>query len=175
LIWRRQQISNRCKLVAFTLFVFLAFGSCIYSGHYVFAQTDQTVSKLQAANTAVEQAFNAVLAAEHAGANVTALLAGLNDATGFLAEAEMANRAGNFTAVESDVDSAISIASQSQAAAVDAEEAASVSGSVSFSSTIIFSFLGAVAFVCVWVLVWRWQKRRYIRNLSDAKPEVTNS
>jgi zona occludens toxin (predicted ATPase) len=67
LAWRQQQIYNRCKLLAVTIFVFLAFDSCLYSEHYVFAQTDQsdqTASKLQAANNAVEQAFNAVLDAE---------------------------------------------------------------------------------------------------------------
>jgi hypothetical protein len=72
----------------------LAFGSCLYSGHYVFAQTDQTASKLQAANTAVEETFNAVLDAEKAGANVTGLLAQLNVAAGVLAQAENSFRTG---------------------------------------------------------------------------------
>jgi len=46
--------------------------------HYVFAQTDQTASKLQAANSAIGQSFNTVLDAEKAGANVTGLLVQLN-------------------------------------------------------------------------------------------------
>jgi hypothetical protein len=156
-------------------FLFLLVASGFVSDRCFCVSGDiQSSSSLADAEQAVGQAFNAVLAAEHTGANVTALLAELNDAAGFLAQAEMANRAGNLTAVASDVDSAILVASQSQAAAVDAKDTASVSGNASFSSTIIFSFLGAVVFVCVWFLVWRWQKRRYIRNLSDAKPEVTN-
>jgi len=48
--------------------------------------------RLQAANTAVDGAFNAVLAAEKAGAKVTGLLVQLNVAEGGLAGAENAYR-----------------------------------------------------------------------------------
>ena len=51
---------------------------CLLGVYPAIAQADQTASKLQAANIAVNQAFNAVLDAEKAGANVTDLLVQIN-------------------------------------------------------------------------------------------------
>jgi CHASE3 domain sensor protein len=150
----------------------LAFGSCLYSSHYVFAQTDQTTSKLQAANTAVEQAFNAVLDAEKAGAHVTGLLVQLNDAAGILAQAENSNRTGDFSTAAAQADSILPIAQEVTTAAQEAKQTALVSGQNAFWSTIAFTVIGAFVFVLALFLVWRWFKRRYIKSLSEAKPEV---
>ena len=100
LFGRQQKINKSCKVLVATLFVFLALSSCFYRELYVFAQTEQTASKLVAANSAVEQAFNAVLDAENAGANVTSLVVQLNFAANILAQAENTKRAGNSTAAE---------------------------------------------------------------------------
>ena len=59
------------------------------------AQTDQAGSKLQAANDAVNQAFNAVLDAEKAGANVTDLMAQINVAESILTQTENSYRTEN--------------------------------------------------------------------------------
>jgi phosphotransferase system glucose/maltose/N-acetylglucosamine-specific IIC component len=152
----------------------LAFGSCLYSGHYVFAQTDQTASKLQAANTAVNQAFNAVLDAEKAGANVTGLLVQLNDADGILAQAENSYRTGDSNAAAAQADSVLPIAQEVTASAQDAKQTALVSGQNAFWSTITFTVIGAFAFVLALFLVWRRFKRSYIKSLSEAKPEVNS-
>jgi hypothetical protein len=174
LIWRQQQINNRCKLLAVTLFVFLAFGSYIYSGYYALAQTDQAGSKLQVANTAVEQAFNAVLDAEKAGANVTGLLVQLNDVAGILAQAENSYRTGDSGTVAAKADSVLPIAQQVTAAAQSARQAATTSGKNAFWETIAFTAVGSVVFVYVLLLVWRRVKRNYIKNLSQAKPELVS-
>ncbi len=142
--------------------------------HYVFAQTDQTSSKLQAANTAVNQAFNAVLAAEKAGANVTGLLAQLNVAEGDLAQAENSYRTGDSNTAAAQADSVLPIAQQVTTAAQNAKQTAIVSGQNAFWSTIAFTVIGAFVFVLALFLVWRWFKRRYINNLSQAKPEVNS-
>ena len=152
----------------------MALGSCLYSGHYVFAQTDQTASKLQAANTAVEQAFNAVLDAEKAGANVTGLLAQLNVAAGILAQAENSYRTGDSNTAAAQADSVRPIAQEVTTAAQDAKQTALVSGQNAFWSTIAFTVIGAFVFVLALFLVWRWFKRRYIKSLSEAKPEVNS-
>jgi CHASE3 domain sensor protein len=166
-------ISNRCKLCAVTIFVFLALGSCLYSGHYVFAQTDQAASKLQVANNAVEQAFNAVLDAEKAGANVTGLLVQLNGAAGVLAQAENSYRTGDSNTAAVQADSVLPIAQEVTTAAQNAKQTALVSGQNAFWSTIAFTVIGAFVFALALFLVWRWFKRRYIKSLSEAKPEVT--
>ena len=166
---------NRCKLLAVTLFVFLAFGSCIYSEHYVFAQTDQAWSKLQAANNAVGQAFNAVLDAEKAGANVTDLLAQINTAEGILAQAENSYRTGNTNTAANQADSVLPIAQQVTFDAQNAKQTAIVSSQNAFWSTIALTVIGVFVFVLVLFLVWRLFKRRYIKNLSEAKPELVSN
>jgi predicted PurR-regulated permease PerM len=153
----------------------LAFGSFLFSGHYVFAQVDQAGSKLQVANTAVEQAFNAVLDAEKAGANVTDLLAQLNTAEGFLAQAENLYRTGDFSKAATQADNVLPIAQQVTTAAQNSKQTATTSGQNAFWETIAFTVIGVFVFVLVLFLVWRLFKRRYIKNLSEAKPEVVNN
>jgi len=154
------------------MFVFLALCSCLYSEHYVFAQTDQTASKLQAANNAVEQAFNAVLDAEKAGASVTGLLAQLNVAEGDLVQAENAYRTGDSNTAIAEANSVLPIAQQVTTAAQNAKQTATVSGKNAFWSTIAFTVIGAVVFVLALFLVWRRIKRSYLKSLSEAKPEA---
>ena len=152
----------------------MTLGSCLYSGHYVFAQSDQTASKLQAANNAVEQAFNAVWDAEKAGANVTGLLVQLNDAAGILAQAENSYRTGDSNTAAVQADSVLPIAQEVTIAAQDAKQTALVSGQNAFWSLIAFTVIGSFVFVLVLFLVWRWFKRSYIKSLSEVKPEVNS-
>lgn len=166
--WRHQQINNGYTLLVVTLFVLLAFGSCIYSAHFVFAQTNQTESKLQAANSAVNQAFNSVLDAEKAGANVTDLLTQLNTAAGILAQAENSNRTGNLSAAEAQAESVLPIAQEVTTAAQEAQQNALVSRQNIFWSTIAFTVIGVFVFVSVLFLFWRWFKRRYVMSLYKA-------
>jgi CHASE3 domain sensor protein len=151
----------------------VAFGTSFFTMHYVFAQTDQTASKLQAANNAVEQAFNAVLDAEKAGANVTALLSRLNLATGLLSQAEMAYRNGNLTAAASYADSVVPIASEVQTDAVNAKKEASNAYQNALWLTIGLSVIGAVIFILALFMIWKRLKRGYLKSLYSAKPEVT--
>ncbi|MGD0072495.1 MAG: hypothetical protein ABSB71_13160 [Candidatus Bathyarchaeia archaeon] len=153
----------------------MGIGSCLYSGHYVFAQTDQTASKLQAANTAVERAFNAVLDAEKAGANVTGLLAQLNVAAGVLAQAENSFRTGDFNTSAVQADNVLPIAQEVTNSAQDAKQTALVSGQNAFWFTIAFTEVGASVFVLVLFLVWRRFKRGYIKKLPGLKPEVVEN
>jgi hypothetical protein len=144
----------------------LAFGSCLYSEHYAFAQTDQTASKLQAANTAVEQAFNAVLDAEKAGANVTGLLAQVNDAAGILAQADNSYRTGDSNTAAAQAETVLPIAQAVTTSAQEAKSTALVSSQNAFWSTIAFTVIGAFVFVLALFLVWRWFKRSYVKRFN---------
>jgi CHASE3 domain sensor protein len=168
------QVNNCCKLLMVTLFVFLAFGSCLYSRQYVFAQTDQTASKMQAASTAIDGAFNAVLDAEKAGANVTGLLTQLNVAEGDLAQAENSYRSGGSNTAAAQADSVLPIAQEVTNAAQNAKQTAIVSDQNAFWLTIAYTLIGAFVFVLALFLVWRWLKRSYIKSLSEAKPELNS-
>ena len=152
----------------------MAFGSCLFSDHYVFAQIDQTTSKIAAANTAIDGAFNAVLDAEKAGANVTSLLTQLNVAESDLAQAENAYRTGDSNTAAAQADSVLPIAQEVTTAAQNAKQTALVSGQNAFWSTIAFTVIGVFVFVLVLFLVWRWFKRSYIKSLSEAKPEMNS-
>lgn len=167
------QINNHWKLSAF-LIIFLSLALCLYGTSYGFAQIDQTSSKLQAANTAVNQAFDAVLAAEKAGANVTGLLAQLNDAAGILAQAENSYRTGDNNAALAQADSVLPIAQEVSVAAQEAKQTASVTNQNAIWSTVGFTVIGAFVFASVLFLVWRWFKKRYINTLIQTKPEVSN-
>ena len=142
--------------------------------HFADAQTDQTESKLQAANGAVEQAFNAVLDAEKVGANVTGLLAQLNVAAGVLAQAENSFRTGDFNTSATQADSVLPIA-QEVTNSAHAKQAALVSGQNAFWFTIAFTEIGASVFVLVLFLVWRRFKRGYMKKLFGLKPEVVEN
>ena len=145
---------------------------CLLSIYPANAQTDQTASKLQAANTAVNQAFNAVLDAEKAGANVTDLLSQLSDADSVLAGAENSYRAGDLSQAGIQADSVLPIAQQVTSAAQSAKQTATVNTQNAFYTTIASTIIVSVVFVLVLFLVWRRFKRSYIKNLSEAKPEL---
>jgi hypothetical protein len=157
------------------LFVFLVFGFCFCSGPSVFAQSDQAALKLQAANSAVEQAFNAVLAAERAGANVTGLLFQLDVAGNALAQAKNSYQSGDFNAAAVQADRVLPIAQAVTISAQDAKQTASISGTNSFWLTITFTGIGASVFVLFLFMVWRRFKRDYMKKLFGSKPEVVEN
>jgi hypothetical protein len=172
--WRHQKISSYCKNFALSIFIFLSLGSSFYCGCCVIAQTDQTTSKLQEANIAIGQAFNAVLNAEKVGANVTDLLFQLNSAAGILAQAENSYRSGDTNTAAAQADNVFSIAQQITTVAQNTKQGAIISGQNNFWLTIAFSVVGTIIFLEALIMFWLWFKRRYIKNLSDAKPEVVN-
>ena len=153
----------------------MVFCSFVFSVHFALAQTDQLISKLQAANTSVEQAFNAVLSAEKAGASVTSLLNQLNVAEDLLAQADNAYRTGDSSLAAAKADAVIPIAQQVTSSALTAKDSASASAQTSFWSTIALAVVGSVVLVLALFLVWRRLKRNYIKNLSEAKPELVNN
>lgn len=157
------------------LMIMLVFSLCFLSVQQAIAQTDQASSKLQAANVAVEQAFNAVLDAEKAGANVTGLLVQINTAQGILAQAENSYRTGNTNQAATQSDNVLRIAQQITTSAQNAKQDAIMSIQNNFWWTITFTVVGALVFLEVLILFWFWFKRRYVRNLSDAKPELVSN
>lgn len=151
-------MNDSCKLLSVAILVLIA-SSCFYNLHYTIAQTDQASSKLQTANNLLEQAFNAIVDAENAGANVTTLLNQLNNAANILAQAENAYTAGNNTLATNDADTVVSIGHEVIVAAQTAQDSASVSIQTAFWLTITFTAIAVAVFVIALFLVWRWFKR----------------
>jgi CHASE3 domain sensor protein len=157
------------------LLIILTFSVCFVSVQQAIAQTDQATSKLQAANDAVNQAFNAVLDAEKAGANVTDLLVQINTAQSILAQAENSYRTGNTNKAATQSDNVLPIAQQITFIAQNAKQEAIKTIQNNFYWTIAFTVISMIIFLEVLILFWLWFKRRYIRNLSEAKPEVVSN
>ena len=155
--------------------MFLAVGYCLCSENYVFAQTDQAASKLQAANSAVGQAFNAVLDAEKAGGNVTQLLVKLNTAGELLANAQNIYNSGNPANVTSMAESVTQIAEQINSEAINLRNISVVESQNSFWLTLIFSIVGAVVFAVSLLYVWRRFRRSFMKKLLGLKPEVVEN
>ena len=112
--------------------------------------------------------------AEKAGANVTDLLAQLNDAEGILAQAENSYRTGDYNAAAAQAGNVLTITQEVTTAAQEAKQTALVSGQNTIWSTIALTVICAIVFVLALFLVSRRFKRRYIKNLSDAKPKVVS-
>ena len=154
--------------------VFLALGIPMFEIHFVFGQTNQAQSKIQAADTAVDQAFNVVLSAEKAGGNVTLLISQLNNATGLLTQAENAYVVGDNNTATTDASAVLPIARQVTTEAQAEKETALTSGQNSFQSLIIVTIVTLVLFILSLFLVWRLIKRSYFKSLSEAKPELNS-
>jgi len=164
----------QCKLSSMSLLAILLLSLCFVGLNTAFAQTNQANSKLQEANIAVNQAFNAVLDAEKAGANVTDLLTQINTAQSILAQADNSFRTGDSNTAATQADSVLPIAQQVTLDAQNAKQTAIVSSQNAFWTTIALTIVGVSVFALVLFLVWRRFRQNYIKGLSESKPEVVN-
>ncbi len=143
--------------------------------HFVFAQIDQKSASLQAAESALEQAFNAVLDAEKAGGNVSQFLVKLNTAGVLLAEAQNAYNNGNTANVTFITENVVQIANQVNNDAISLRNDSLVESQNSFWLTYTFSVVGAALFGISMLFVWRRFKRSFIKKLLGSKPEVVDN
>ena len=137
-------------------------------------QTTALALKIQNANTAIGQAYGAVLNAEQAGVRTSGLLDQLNIAAGLLAQAENAYRLGDTNAATTAVDQVFPITRQVSSLATSAEYNAENAAQVTFWLSIFVAFVGSFLFISGLFLIWLLFKKRYIKNILDAKPEVVN-
>jgi hypothetical protein len=163
-------VNIRSKLLVVVLLV-LVTTSCIFKVHPASAETNQA-SELIETEKVVAKAFSAVLGAEKAGANVTSILTQLSDAADRLAQAENSYRSGNLSSLNVNVANIFSIATEITEEAQNLEETASVSVQSQAWSMLAFTVFGITLFLLTLFAVWHWLRRSYIKNLSNANPEV---
>jgi hypothetical protein len=96
------------------------------------------------------------------------LLSQLNYAQDVLARAENSYRAGI------QADSIVPIARKVTSDAQSDKLTATVNQQNGFYFSIAFTVLGSVIFVLVLFMVWLFFKRRYIKSLTEAKPELVH-
>lgn len=127
------------------------------------ASEDEALSKISEAENALYSAYDAVLKAEEAGANVTLLLGSLDEAGELLSKAHLAYNMGDF-------DSAFDFAVRSQTEldgfptrANNLVETATQLNYLDFVFTVVYPIAGAVFVVFGGIVVWLFLKAKYER------------
>jgi len=155
------------------LLIILALSASIFmSKTFASNLKDTATTSIERAENALVSAYQAVLEAEQVGANVSSLLALLNDAGEFLVEAKIAFRLGDF-------DEAVLSANNCYEIGESVKNEADEMRVEAYGSRVIYSWLTmtgsvvgvvAVGFGSFWG--WRVFKRRYVRWVLRMKPEV---
>jgi hypothetical protein len=137
--------------------------------------SDAASVNIQEADTAVREAFQAVLKDEQAGANVSGLLTTLNEAGSLLAQAETAYRNGDSSGYVAYANNAFTKAESALAEASSLLDSSRADAANTLLYTIVFSVSGALAFLAGLFLVWSRFKKRRVKKLDGLKPEVRSN
>ncbi len=145
-----------------------------YFTMFAMAQADDNhaVSALANSERELASSFQAVSKAADLGANVSKLVAHLNEAGNFLALAKMSYRLGqlNETISYAVLCSDIALNVRNEADTLAADNSGVFLAELRL--TIVESLLSLVIVVFGTFWVWRFFKKRYIKRVLDMKPEV---
>jgi ABC-type transport system involved in multi-copper enzyme maturation permease subunit len=148
----------------------------------IFSLSEASESKsallVEKTDAAIKTAFNEVLDAEAAGANVTDMMVVLNQAAALLAQAENPIENPNPTVLEgnlSGIQVAYERAEYVQTIARNAKVQALRSSQNSLLSTAVLSLIVAISFVLILSILWLRFKGNYKNRLLLKKPEVDNN
>jgi hypothetical protein len=139
------------------------------------AQNVSVADKLEVATDAFNEAFNAVLEAEKAGANVTSLVTELSNLASLLDIAENAYRIGEQNTVIAAVESVVPLANSLVVSANNAKGIAQDASQAAFWSSITYSVIGIAVFAVVLFIVWCFIKNSYIKGIKNAEPRVISN
>lgn len=134
--------------------------------------SDEAAGAVNQAEADLGSAFAAVAEAEQAGANVSALVAKLDVAGGFLTQAHSALKTGNYEnafsfaqacsdAIEGVAADAAHLKLTAEKAQADSFLLAAIGSSVGLVLLCVFGFMG-----------WRLLKKWYLSRLMDMQPEI---
>ena len=156
------------------LLVFMVFSLSLTCLPFYVSAGDEASSAIGGADNALRQAFEAVLEAERAGANVSDSIVKLDGAGGLLAEAENAYKVGNFSKAISKAEECSILANGVVGEALSLKSSALADAQKAVLQTLTFSCVGDVAFLTLLFFVWGWFKRAYAEKLMRMKPEVAS-
>jgi len=139
------------------------------------ASKDVAVLALTDAEGVMVSAYQAVSRAEEAGANVSGLLARLNEAGGFLARARMVYDFGDFEEAAGLASSSRNIGVEVENAAVELKDSAFLERVQRMWFMMIGSIFGVILVFFGSFWVWRVFRRRYYRRVLGMKPEVSSN
>ncbi|MEM2506762.1 MAG: hypothetical protein QXF61_06970 [Nitrososphaeria archaeon] len=155
------------------MLIIMAFSMSLTCTPIAVSASEEASLAISEADNALKRAFKSVLEAEKASANVSDLIAELNEAAGLLAEAENAYRVGNFREAVSKAEKCSMLANGVVQEALILKSSALTDAQRAFLQTLGISCVGCVAFLTALFFVWRWFRRAYVEKLLKMKPEVT--
>ena len=159
------------KFLAFSVFVFFLISSPFLS---VSALSEDLVNlSLIEAEAVLTSAYEAVLKAEQAGANVSVLLDKLNLGGDYLAEAHVWYRIGAFENASTFAGHCYDTVAVVRGESLDLQVEATRVGDSVFNRTVIGSTVGVVISVVLCFVAWRVFRHRYYRRVLGLRPEVS--
>jgi hypothetical protein len=162
----------RLSLYVSVLLILLLFPTIFSSCE---ASESNSTLLIEKTDAAIKTAFNEVLDAEAAGANVTDMMVVLNQAAALLAQAENTIENSNPTVLEgnlSGIQVAYERAENVQPIARNAKVQALRSSQSSLLSAAVLSLIVAISFVVILSILWLRFKESYKDKLLLKKPEV---
>lgn len=153
--------------------VFFTFVACVLVlGCSASSDKDRAVSTVDSAELAMGSAYDAVLEAEEAGANVSGLLVRLNAAAEYLAAANMCLRVRDFDGAFGNASFCVEALDGILYDAEVLRDRAIRERSQRSLMTISGSILCVVVVVCGCWLGWSFFKKRYYERVLEMRPEV---
>ena len=160
------------KALLLFLLIIMVFSLSLTRLPFYASASDEASSAIDEADDALRRAFEAVLEAERAGANVSGLIVKLDEAGGLLAEAENAYRNGNVSEAASKAKECSGLADRVRDEALTLKGSALAVGQNIFWQNLSITLVGSEVFLIFLFFVWDWFKRFYSKKLMKMKPEV---
>lgn len=170
--WNEVEIVSGLRAIS-VLFVLFALVSPVFVlSSLASDEEDVAISAILGAEDSMGLAYEAVLEAEEAGANVSRLLTRLNVAGEYLAKAHTSLKKGDFASVVEDANHGKEIAEEVEADAGELKRLAPRERRQQLLFSMMGSMIaiGAVGFGSV--IGWHVFKGRYRRRISETKPKV---
>ena len=163
------------RIIAVLFVLFSLVSSVFVAGTQALDVEEVALSAIESAELAVDVAYEAVLEAEGAGANVSGLLDELNDGAEALSKAYISNRVGNFDDAIYFANLCYDLVAGIEAEANELREVAVIDGNQRLILTSFGSVLAVVCICCGGFFGWRFFKSRYHRRVLEMKPEVVSN
>jgi hypothetical protein len=160
--------------VKFLVVSFLLFSLVSVSIPWVCAEDDGAFLEVAEAEEALALAYDVVLEAEEAGANVSSLLDKLTVGGGFLAEAYAHIRLGDYERAGRLADFCVEVVDVVEEEAVLLKDEAERMKREDLLVRVFGSAVGIVIVVVIGFVLWQVFKRRYHQKVLQSKPEVND-
>jgi len=157
-----EKLTAKSASILLVLLIILVLSASIFMSEIFASNSEDTATtNIERAENALVSAYQAVLEVEQVGADVSGLLAELNEAGEFLAEARMAYRLGDFDNATSSADMGRDIGERVEVKAYELKDSAWRENIQRMWLTIMGSVLGVIMIASGSFWVWRFLKRRY--------------